>query len=79
MDPDLEQKNDQSIFFPFKVVESAKIAKSCTPMSDTLMLTKWRKTANRRNKKPQNYCFLWKVCLACPAARAAGENDCVKT
>lgn len=43
MDPDLEQKNDQSIFFPFKVVESAKIAKSCTPMSDTLMLTKWRK------------------------------------
>lgn len=36
-------------------------------------------TANRRNKKPQDYYFLWKVCLAYPGACAATENDCVKT
>lgn len=38
VDRDLGEKKIRLFFFPFKVVESIKIAKSCTIMNDTLML-----------------------------------------
>lgn len=57
VDPDLEGKKTRVFFFPFKTVVSVKIAKSCTIMSDTLMLKKWRKQLIEEIRSPRIITF----------------------